>query len=276
MHNHLRIFVMSVACAACFADGRMAWSADAKERYSAEKLDALRRKAAAFQESSARGPEGGAGWSVGKLDAKGFVSVFEPLRIKNGVVLRSYVFREGGNGNGVVWALPADAEFPPPDRCPKGKYLPDLHMPVPRPPAAFASVMAQIEGDASPWSYLAASLLRRELQEYGAMWHGHKWSTHKILESDPLRDVDRERAADADPMMTPRGPRSEWKWVGKQPDDWRPCVEISGDRVIVTFYTYCGWERQRVFMHTDRYSVGNYDAESETTELAKGPGGFLF
>jgi hypothetical protein len=273
MRNYHRILTMSLAFAACVAAGRMAWSADAKERFSAERLDVLRRKASAFQEFDTREPDG---WSVGKLDAKSFVSVFEPLRIKNGVVLRSYVFREGGNGNGVVWALPADAEFPSPDRCPKGKFLPDIHMPVPRPPAAFASVMAQIEGDGSPWSYLAASLLRRELQEYGAMWHGQKWSTHKILDSDPLRDVDRERAADADPMMTPRGPRSEWKWLGKRPDDWRPRVEIAGERVTVTFYTYSGWERQRVFSHTDRFSVGNYDAESETSELAKGPGGFLF
>ena len=31
------------------------------------------------------------------------------------------------------------------------------------------------EGNDSPWSYLAASILGREIEEFGAVWHGCKW-----------------------------------------------------------------------------------------------------
>ena len=41
--------------------------------------------------------------------------------------------------------------------------------------------MQAIEGDGSPWSYLSASILSREAEEFGAMWHGvdgiHRQST---------------------------------------------------------------------------------------------------
>ena len=52
------------------------------------------------------------GWSKSRHDPNKLLDLFKPLRLKDGFVLRAYLFREGGNGNGVVWAMPADAEFP--------------------------------------------------------------------------------------------------------------------------------------------------------------------
>ena len=144
---------------------------------------------------------------------------------------------------------------------------------VPRPPAAFASVMAHIEGDDSPWSYLAASILNREISEFGARWHGRRWSVHQIVSANPLASLSE---VVPDPVVEPQGPAAEWQWLEQEPCRWEPQVRLEQDRATVTFYTYSGWERQRLYRHTDRYTRGNFESASEQTEIAVGPGGFLF
>ena len=141
------------------------------------------------------------------------LAVFKSLWIKDGYILRAYQFREGGNGNGVVWAMPVDAEFPEPDKCPRVK---DAFLEPPKPPAALDDVMKAIDGDGSPWSYLCASLLCRELSEFGAMWHGCSWDTHAILGENPFR---------AKEGNTPNCDPAAWKWrvlpAGEKNLEWR-------------------------------------------------------
>lgn len=45
--------------------------------------------------------------------------------------------------------------------------------------------MEAIEGDGSHWSYLSASIFMREINEFGASWHGCSWSTHEIIDKNP-------------------------------------------------------------------------------------------
>ena len=52
------------------------------------------------------------------IDPARLVDLFPPLKLRKGYQLRAYLFREGGNGNGVVWAMPEDAPFPEPNECP--------------------------------------------------------------------------------------------------------------------------------------------------------------
>jgi hypothetical protein len=241
--------------------------------FAAARLGEVRDKAESVRQVPANQPDG---WSISQVNPLDLVSEFKPLQVKRGVVLRAYQFQEGGNGNGVVWALPDAADFPAPDRCVKGRFVPTLQMEVPRPPAAFASVMAQITGDGTPWSYLAASILGRELTEFGALWHGSKWSTHRIVDTNPLQALDQEPADDPDPMFAVRGPLRQWRWGQDRPREWRPSVRMGDDEVVVVFYTFSGWKQQRIFRHTDRFTTGSYDFKSDCTEIAQGPGGFLF
>ena len=69
--------------------------------------------------------------------------------------------------------VPVDAEFPDPDDSP---VIEDHLFKAPKPWDALDDVMQAIEGDDSPASYFAASLLRRELREFGARWHGLDWA----------------------------------------------------------------------------------------------------
>lgn len=123
------------------------------------------------------------GWTKSAVNPNTLLRCFPALRLKNGFVLRAYVYRDGsGNGNGVVWAMPANTCFPEPERCPR---VEDAWLAPPKPPGALENYMAAVEGDGAPWSYLSASILARELREFGALWHGCSWSTHAILGSDP-------------------------------------------------------------------------------------------
>ena len=146
------------------------------------KLQRLRKRAATLARPSRDGPEG---WSKSNVDPMKVLAVFkESLWIKDGLILRAYQFRDGmGNGNGVVWAMPVDADCPEPSECRRQR---DRFLQPPKPPAALADMMKAIDGDGSPWSYLCASLLARELAEFGAMWHGCGWSEHAILGTNPF------------------------------------------------------------------------------------------
>jgi hypothetical protein len=237
--------------------------------YTAAKIKELRAKAGEAARADPRGPDG---WSKSTVDLTRVVAVFAPLKVKEGVVLRAYQFRAGGNGNGVVWALPAGAAFPEPSECPEVKREP-LVRPVPRPAAALPSIMAQVQGDGSAWSYMAASLLGRQLQEFGAMWHGIKWGTHNVLDQNPLTQT----AKHSDPMSGPVNvDPKKWQWHEAQPKDWRPTVHMGHDRVTVRFYTYSGYQRQKIVLHVDTYTPGNYRYTTEEKEIAQGPGGFMF
>ncbi len=125
------------------------------------------------------------GWFASAYDANDLIAVFDTLRLKPGFALHAYEFREASDGNGIIWALPAGAPLVAPDECPSFE---DTWPHPPRPPGA-VPLMQSIEGDGSPWSYLSASILRREAAEFGALWHGCDWTPQTIL-SKPPRQAD--------------------------------------------------------------------------------------
>lgn len=230
----------------------------------------LRQQAAELSEPIEGQPEP-QGWTKSRVDPGRLVEIFKPLRVRKGYVLRAYVFREEGNGNGVVWAMPNDAEFPTPQDCPT---LESHMLKAPKPSEALDDAMEAIEGDGSPWSYMAASLLRRELLEFGALWHGCNWRTHFVLGEDPLlagppKDGD-------SPMERPASSAQQWKWLEPRPEQWGPQVRVENDRVSVVFYTYSGLDKEAIFRHTDTYRAGKYRPKIEQKRIGEGPSGYAF
>lgn len=232
-----------------------------------KKITSLRCRASRAAQAPEDCPEG---WSINTVDPMNVLAVFRPLRIRDGFVLRAYQFREGGNGNGFVWALPVDADFPDPEACPR---LEGIFLQPPRPPSALDHVMDAIDGDGSPWSYMCASILARELGEFGAMWHGCDWDTHRILDADPWDGDQQDRKRD---LTEPMAPAAEWEWLQPRPTDWKPQVVQDGDRVTVSFLTFSGLGREAIYRHKDVYTVGSYNFEADRQEVARGAGGFVF
>lgn len=253
------------------ADRRAASSSGAskpeKLAFSAAKIRKLREEAVKIAQVPQEGPNG---WSKSTVDPNKVLELFKPLRLRKGFVLRAYQYREEGNGNGVVWAMPIDAEFPEPKDCPT---LDSHLLKAPKPSEALDDVMEAIEGDGTPWSYLAASMLRRELSDFGAAWHGVQWSLHFVLDEDPwMADPPKP---DEPPLDRPTTKAAEWTWIEESPKDWRPRVTVDKDRVTVTFYTFSPIETQRLFRHTDTYKSGKLRAKVEEKVIATGGPGVM-
>jgi hypothetical protein len=228
----------------------------------------LRGHAAAAAMAAEDGPSG---WSISPVDPVRVVAVFDTLRLKPGYILRAYQFREGGNGNGFVYAVPAGKTFPPPGQCPRDKTL-FLEPPVPE--HALPDVMAAVEGDGSPLSYLQASLLNRELAGFGAMWHGCDWSEHMILGEEPFSLVE---LGEADLVVNkPVGPEDNWEWKRPKPKQWSPTVSMTSNRIRCSFYTLTGLGQDRITRHTDSYAHGEYTSTTRRYIAAWGPGGCVF
>ena len=151
------------------------------------RLMALRRLAEKARQGQVPPP---AGWSKSAIDPMGVVDAFDALRIRTGFTLRAYQYYCGGNGHAVVWATPAGSDFPEPQECSLREFS---VLERPRPPGALDDVMEVVEGDGSAWSYVSASLFWREIREFGAIWHGCDWTSHNVLDRNPLADPARSR-----------------------------------------------------------------------------------
>ena len=152
--------------------------------FSLEQINAFRLLAQTAARPDRSGPEG---WTISNVDPMKIVALFNPaLWLKAGWTLHAYQLRDspsGGNGNGVIWALPGKSWFPEPGSPTvlwgRRKFLePSAHLtlPIPKPPNAIEDFREVIEGNGTPLSYALASILARELYEFGAMWHGLSWS----------------------------------------------------------------------------------------------------
>ena len=235
--------------------------------FDSSRIDALRRRA---QTACALKNEAPAGWSKSAIDPTRLLAVFEALRLKEGFARRAYQFRDGGNGNGVVWAMPASSPFPDPEDCTRFE---DGFLESPRPPDALDDVMQVIDGDGTPWSYLCASLFQRETLEFGAMWHGSDWGTHRILDRNPFTSTARGRRRGED---WPSGRAGAWRWQLADPDEWRPHVTQDDAGVTVTLVTFSGLGGEAICRHTDRFRMGSYCFDSDREVLATGPSGYVF
>ena len=127
--------------------------------------------------------------------------------------------------------------------------------------------MDAIDGDGSPWSYLSASLFRREAAEFGAMWHGCEWSEHDIIGADPWQ-------SDLDPMGV-FDSLDAWTWNESKPETWEPSFVETDDRLSVSFLTFSGLGRTAIYRDTNTFKRGSYAFNAERATVAEGPGGFV-
>ncbi len=233
------------------------------------KIIALRRRAAIACRMQDEIPNG---WNKSSTDPMKLLAVFKSLRIKPGFVLRAYQFVSGGNGNGIIWAMPIDAPFPEPMECSK---LTDRFLEPPKPPHALDELMDAIDGDGTPRSYLSASIFAREAEEFGAKWHGCSWSTHTILAANPLQD-EPSVSENSSKLNRPHGDPDCWTWNEPNPPNWEPLFKHVGDQVTISFLSYSGLGKEAIYRHRDSFRAGCYRFESHVEVIAHGVGGFVF
>ncbi|OLN21996.1 hypothetical protein BTO30_11730 [Domibacillus antri] len=111
----------------------------------------------------------------------------------------------GGNGNGVVWAIPQDRELPPPA---ESIVLKDRFLSPPKPLFALDDFMKEIDGDHMPMSYLQAAIAFHELHEFGAVWHGVSWGRDTVLPAEGGEET--------------TFPAGEWAMIEEEPEILEP------------------------------------------------------
>lgn len=214
------------------------------------------------------------GWSKYPIDPLPVEDGLKHLRLKDGIVLRAYQFKSGGNGNGFVYALPVDAEFPDPTESLVTKSVVNgIEFEAPSPSDALSCFMLAFDGDRSPRSFFEASVLVRELEELGAMWHGSDWRTHTVIDADPFALCGKTGRRACKEISSPA---DEWTWASEKPADWRPEIEMRTKATLVRFYSYSGLGHEAVYVNSDKYSRENYVPQSSICEIAHGPGGYIF
>jgi hypothetical protein len=221
---------------------------------SGRELERKRRKVARLTE----GLGWESGWFVDSGLAESIVSLFPRIHLRPEFRLVTIIRRDGIGGSGWTFALPADAAPPSANAFESNVLTP------PKPPeGALADFMDAIEGDGSLRSYVSASIVRRELDELGAWWHGIQWGTHEIF-TDP---------ADGNAGDSSAG----WSWTDDEFVDRTPVAVRDGSTITVTFWTSSLLERARVVRHVDLYEEGSLPVlGSDELTVATACGGFIF
>lgn len=211
------------------------------------------------------------------LDTSRIFSICSSLRLKPGYCWRLLISPVGMSR---MFAVPLAAKMAPPTWSEQNNKL-DL-------PLALPSFMEAVEGDDSAESYLWASFLSRDIQEWCNSPDGPPgFRAHELVENGPFRagaDSSSDGIKSRRPLRTDMDMPSErgnaplegeWEWRCDPPKDWRAQVEIREKQAVVTFYTYSGYWGEHYTRHTDTYSRGAYVADSAEEVIAEGPGGYI-
>ncbi len=238
--------------------------------FSIERVNRLRRAAEKAREIAFDDIGFSGGTRVFTDYAIRLLDVFDTLWLKPGFVLYAFAHREFHGGNGRIWAVPADATPLVSGEGPS--FFGDEWM---QPPPGGVALMQAIEGDRSPWSYLSASILSREANEFGAWWHGCDWSVHTIISTAP-RQADESDVSDDDWELTGEAPAGNWIWRAPVPRIWVPTYSEIGETKAVVLHIRNPIRRETIYRATDTYPDGSYGASTETELLCAGAGGIVF
>ncbi len=204
------------------------------------------------------------------------IKACQNISLEEGWHLEAYHFYENGNSNTKTYALPDRKHLLPPEQAFATQNLDDPLEDLPgfwpwppSPEYADPDVMAHIVGDDTYLSYIEASILSRELQEIGASWHGLNWGVTHIINATELTN---EGNISSD-SVTKHGILN---WTEPEPESMEPVVCCSDSICNVTWYTWTGFNQERVSCNIDTYHRGSYVATANNSVLATGTGGFYF
>lgn len=224
--------------------------------------------------------EAPAGWSLNAVELESVVAVFPSLQVRKAMRLVGYLFKDGHNGHGAVWAVEGkrgDCRIAACTLQPYGVGVRTFPRHAPRPPRALGHFMMAIEGDGTPASYVQASLLARTLAEFGAQWHGIRWSHEQILGDDPPY-CEPSPPAPADARMPRPFHRNRGisRWVLPKPEVIAPTFDRIDNQPTIVMHTYSEFGNCHVTRVTDRYDAEGYTFETTRVTVAEGPEGYIF
>jgi hypothetical protein len=180
-------------------------------------------------------------WFISSTNPGSALMKLPGLRLKPGLRLVTYLHRTVEQGLGVTWAIPE--EFSRTYQLEKVLTQHSGSKTLPQPEGALKDLMEAVEGDRSPLSLIAASVLWRELKELGALGKACDWSHHRLIDSPPSQ--------------------AHWQWQVSPPKDLSPKVLIHPDgKAAIEFFTCRVSAPVALHQHIDQYPLAHYKAAS--------------
>ena len=191
-------------------------------------------------------------WGVSTVNPGAALVRLPGVSLKPGMRMVGYVYQAKDDGVGAVWAVPDELST---TFALEKAIATSQASRQPQPEGAFDHFMEAVRGDRSAVSFMVASLLRRELEEFGAVGQRCTWSHHELIDAVPLQ--------------------AKWQWKHQQPTDMAPKVKIMPDgQAAVEFFTWRGTHPIALFRHIELYPAESYVSKSQNQAIAT-PGGSL-
>ena len=185
-------------------------------------------------------------WRISTVNPADAIVKLPGLWLKPGFRLVSFVCREKEFGKGAVFAVPEAYSTTAwlEQAIAKSQDIQPLI-----PEGASPDLMEVIDGDRSAASFLLASLLRRELKEFGAAGKQCDWSCHRVIDAIPSQ--------------------VKWHWQGNPPKDLAPKVKLLPDSQAATEFFTCRIQAPiAIFRHVDQYPAKQYKGSSFDKAIA--------
>ncbi len=185
-------------------------------------------------------------WMVSTVNPGAALVRLPGVSLKPGIRMVGYVYQAKDDGVGTVWAVPDELST---TFMLENAIATSEASRSPQPEGALDHFMEAVRGDRSAASFLVASLLRRELEEFGAVGQRCHWSHHQLIEALPL------------PLS--------WQWQHQQPTDMAPKVKIMPNgQAAVEFFTWRTADPIAIFRHVELYLADTYVSKSQNQAIA--------
>lgn len=190
-------------------------------------------------------------WFISTADAGMALKNLPGIRLKPSYCLVTYLYRirrsNRAHGTAATWAM--GHHLSTTSHLEAALDLAGDHGTPPYPEGALLNSMMAITGNYTAGSFLIASILQRELEEFGRCGKFHRWHHHRLIGKIP--------------------PQHSWQWRVTPPKDLKPRVRgLANGKTTVEFYTCRLSPPVSIFRHLDRYPVHSYVAKVSNQAVA--------
>lgn len=191
------------------------------------------------------------GWSIFTGSWDRLLNSLVHLRIQNGYTFGAFLYYDGMGGNSLVYGIPKNDMVETSVSVIHGEH-PKCNIPIPSPymigpvtgdpddpcgaprmpENSIGNYMSLFQGDDTPESYLEATILYHELNDFGAYWHSVYWDDVQIIDDrdenfkqsfipenslyvHPMLSSDRKRHGMMDPMVFKMPGKIACRWTAQ-------------------------------------------------------------
>ncbi len=196
-------------------------------------------------------PNANGRWFISTVDASSALKQLPGISLKPNYCLVTYLYRirrsNMNHGGSMTWAMASQLSTT--SHLEAALATAGDYTAPPCPEGALPNYMNAITGNLTAGSFLIASILQRELEEFGRCGKFHRWQHHRLIGHLPKQ--------------------RDWRWRVEPPKSLAPKVHsLPNGKIAVEFYTCRMVPPIGIFRHVDRYPANSYVAKVSNHAIA--------